>query len=136
MLQFVQRLIAFRKRHSCLRRRRFLTGEILTDRGVADVTWHGTQLHAPQWDAPDSRFLAYTLADMNDTEADLHIIFNLSHMPCDVELPVISGRVWYRALDTALSSPDDILKLDQQEAWSLPYYPALPRSVVVMEGLT
>ncbi|QFY42466.1 glycogen debranching protein GlgX [Candidatus Methylospira mobilis] len=135
MLQFVQRLIAFRKRHPSLRRRRFMTGGILAGRGIADVTWHGAQLHAPQWDDPDSRLLAYTLAGRHDTEADLHIIFNLSHLPCKVELPIVPGRVWHRALDTALDTPDDIPEPARQVLWKQPDYPALPRSVVVMEGL-
>jgi glycogen operon protein len=49
MLRFVQHLIAFRHRHSCLRRRRFLTGQPDPERRLPDVTWHGVELDAPLW---------------------------------------------------------------------------------------
>jgi len=134
LLQFVQRLIAFRKRHACLRHRRFLTGELVTGREIADVTWHGTRLHAPEWDDPHGQFLAYTLGAVKDSEADLHIIFNLSDAACETELPTIPDRVWHRALDTSLDSPHDLPGLQQQEAWDQPRYPVQSRSVVVLEG--
>ena len=113
-----------------------MTGEILPGRGIADVTWHGARLHVPQWDDSENRLLAYTLAGVKNQDADLHIIFNLSHLPCEVELPDIPGRVWHRALDTALDSPDDILEPGRQTLCSRPAYPAMPRSVVVMEGVS
>ncbi|HUL11110.1 MAG TPA: glycogen debranching protein GlgX [Methylococcaceae bacterium] len=134
MLQFVQRLIGFRKRHPSLRRRRFLTGEFVTGRAIADVTWHGTRLHAPQWDDPDSQFLAYTLAAVNDSQADLHIIFNMSDGACEAELPPIPDRIWHRALDTSLDSPHDLPEFKQQRALDQPRYPVQSRSVVVLEG--
>lgn len=134
MLQFVQRLIALRKRHSCLRRRRFLTGEFVNGREIADVTWHGNKLNAPQWDDYYSRFLAYTLGAMRDSETDLHIMFNMSDTACETELPTMPGRAWRRVLDTSLESPLDFPELKQQEALDQPRYQVQSRSVVVLEG--
>ena len=134
MLQFVQRLIALRKRHSSLHRRRFLTGEFVNGREIADVTWHGNTLNAPQWNDPDSGFLAYTLAAVKASEADLHILFNMSDATCEAELPTIPGRVWHRALDTSLESPHDFPELNQQETLDQPRYRVQSRSVVVLEG--
>ena len=46
---------------SSLHRRRFLTGESVNGRAIANVTWHGNTLNTPQWnDSFD--IVAYTLA--------------------------------------------------------------------------
>ena len=134
MLQFVQRLIAFRKRQSSLHRRRFLTGEYVNGRGIADVTWHGNTLNSPQWNDPDNGFLAYTLGAVKVSEADLHILFNMTDAACEAELPIMPGRVWRRALDTSLDSPHDLPEPDQQDALDQPRYRVQSRSVVVLEG--
>lgn len=135
MLQFTQRLIAFRKRHACLRRRRFLTGERLEGRDLADVTWHGTAVGKPEWDDPESRFLAYTLAAADEHDSDLHVMLNMSDACVECELPVIAGRHWHRALDTYLDSPLDIPRGNRQEFWIKPQYPVQARSVVVLLAL-
>ena len=57
MLRFVQHMIALRKRHPCLMRRRFLTGSPVNDRGIPDVSWHGIDIGAPLWNDPDARVL-------------------------------------------------------------------------------
>ena len=134
LLHFVQRLIAFRKRHAALRRRRFLTGGAVPGRGLPDVAWHGTRLHEPEWDDPESRFLAYTLVAPNGSQADLHIVFNMSKAASEIELPNIPGRAWHRALDTATEPPQELLDREQQTPWEEPRYPVQPRSVVVLEG--
>ena len=45
LLRFVQRLIAFRKAHPALSQPRFYRGE-QNERGLRDITWHGTMLDA------------------------------------------------------------------------------------------
>ena len=78
MLRFVQHLIAFRQRHSCLRRRRFLTGKPDPERRLPDVTWHGVELDAPLWGDPNAQILAYTLGAADESEEHLHIMLNMS----------------------------------------------------------
>jgi glycogen operon protein len=134
MLRFVRQLIAFRKRHSCLRRTRFLTGKPQSGSRLPDVTWHGIELNAPLWGDPNAQILAYTLGATDDSEEDLHIILNMSENTVEMPLPQLSDRIWYRAIDTERASPEDIVAPLQQRQVRTPMYPAASRSVVVLES--
>jgi glycogen operon protein len=105
MLRFVRCMIALRRRHPILMRRRFLTGEPVGERGIPDLSWHGARLDAPPWDDPEAQVLAFTLAATTEGEADLHVLLNMSEASVEMELPDIPGRTWQRALDTWLPSP-------------------------------
>jgi isoamylase len=68
MLRFVRQLVAFRKRHSCLRPRSF-------ERGPR-VEWHGVLIGQPDW-SEQSRSLAMHLhCKENATPDDLYIMTN------------------------------------------------------------
>ncbi len=129
---FVQGMIAFRKHHSCLRHRKFLTGEPTDGRGIADVTWHGKKLHTPEWDDPENQFLAYTLAAAGKDDEDLHILFNMGDAACEGELPPSGNRIWHRAIDTSLNPPDDITQTGEQVPVDGQHYRVHGRSVVVL----
>ena len=134
MLRFVQEMIAFRKRHACLMRRRFLTGNTLAGARLPDVTWHGFQLQQPLWDDPQGELLAYTLAAVEPQTEDLHIVLNMSEHAHELPLPQLEGRAWYRAIDSAEASPNDILQPARQRPVDGKTYPVGPRSVVVLES--
>lgn len=135
MLRFVQQMIALRKRHPSLMRRRFLTGEKLGERPIADIRWHGIDLDAPQWQDPDSQVLAFTLAAVAaNKEADLHIILNMSDNELIMQLPVIQEQKWHLAIDTALQSPFDTVAPEKQIPIKGFSYAVQARSVVVFEG--
>ncbi len=134
MLRFVRAMIALRKRHPSLMRRRFLNGTQLRGRELQDIRWHGLDTGEPPWDDPESRLLRFTLAAVDEQEADLHVIFNLSADPMKPVLPVIKGRNWYRCADTALKSPDDIVKPGDAKVIMTSHYPARARSVIVLEA--
>jgi hypothetical protein len=51
-----------------------------------------------------------------------------------VAIPGLAGRVWRRALDTALAPPRDIARPGEQPAVEGERYLAQPRSVVVLEA--
>ena len=130
MLRFTQAMIAFRHRHKALRQRRFLSGKRVNGRGLADVAWHGPALGQPRWDDPHNRFLAYTLAAVDEGEEDLHIIFNMNESACEVELPAIAGRIWHRAVDTAAEIVEPARQTPLDGFKTL----AQGRSVVVLEA--
>ncbi|SAK45269.1 glycogen debranching enzyme GlgX [Caballeronia calidae] len=109
MLRFVREMIALRKRHASLRRRRFLTGRPANGQGHPDVAWHGERLDAPAWHDPGARFVAFTLAEQAPGEPMLHIVFNMNDDARDVALPVLDNRSWRRIVDTARESPQDIV---------------------------
>ena len=133
MLRFVQHMIALRKRHPSLMRRRFLTGTPAGEGGEPDITWHGTNLDTPLWNDPDARVLAFTLTATSDEETDLHVMLNLSDRKINMELPPPHSGHWHRAIDTGLGSPQDSATPGNQAAVTGNKYPARARSVVVLE---
>jgi isoamylase len=134
MLRFVTKMIAFRKRHPCLMRKHFLTGEKGGQAPFADVTWHGIKLNQPLWNNPDAQILAYTLGRQREKEEDLHIIFNMSDHVIEMPLPPLSGRAWHRAVHTGEASPGDILEPDDQLRMKESSYRVSSHSVVVFES--
>lgn len=108
MLSFFRKLIDFRKSHTCLHANGFFSAD-LNPRGLPGVSWHGIELDKPGWDDPNARVLAYTLAGEGD-EPDLHIMINMYWETECFDLPIVSGRNWYLALDTASASPDDLIE--------------------------
>ena len=134
MLRFVREMIAFRKRHSCLVRRRFLTGEKNAVGDLPDVTWHGHELDQPLWHDPHAQVLACTLAAADLASAHLHIILNMSEQAHQFPLPHIDERTWYRAIDTSLAPPNDIMPPQTQPAVTTGHYLVAARSIVVLEG--
>src|SRR5262249_7254302 len=85
ILRYVQRMIAVRKVHRALRRPHFYSGEV-NERGVPDITWHGTKLDSPGFDNPDGRALACTIAGF-EGDADLHVMMNMFWEPLEFEVP-------------------------------------------------
>jgi glycogen operon protein len=135
MLRFTRELIALRKRHPSLRRRRFLTGHPASGATLPDVTWHGERLNDPPWfDGGGARLLAFTLAGAGAQEKPLHVILNMWHEARTVDVPALAGCAWRRALDTAIASPHDITPPEQQGVGVNNSYVAQPRSVVVLEA--
>jgi glycogen operon protein len=59
---------------------------------------------------------------------------NMSDNRFSVPLPHVNGVRWFRAADTALSPPDDILEPHEQIPLSENSYTVQPRSVVVLEA--
>jgi len=134
MLRFVRELIALRKRHPSLRRRRFLTGQPAHGQSMADVSWHGERLYAPQWHDPGARLLAFTLGGEVQDEAPLHVILNMDDAVHRVALPAPGGRQWHRIVDTARNSPDDIVAPPDEGTVETDHCQVQARSVVVLEG--
>jgi glycogen operon protein len=106
LLRFWQRMIEFRRNHAAVRGRQFFSGAV-NQRGLADVTWYGEKLNTPAWSDPQARTLAMTLAGF-DGAPDIHVMLNMYWESVDFDLPIVPGRSWFRALDTAQPPPDDI----------------------------
>jgi isoamylase len=133
MMRFTKKMIAFRRRHPSLMRKQFLTGQ-RTGNNLPDITWHGLKLDDPRWDDPDAKVLAFTLAGTTEREEDLHVMLNMSEWTVQMELPAVSGRSWYRAVDTSLPLKSDILDARKQPKTEQHLYAVAPRSVVVLEA--
>jgi glycogen operon protein len=135
ILRFVQHMIALRKRHPSIMRRRFLTGRVIEEKNMRDVSWHGTELNKPLWHDPEARILAFTLAGIEDNEADLHIVMNMSDEIATMELPVVEGKKWCVALDTSLRSPQDIIPPQDQNPFGKNFYSVNSKAVVIFENV-
>jgi glycogen operon protein len=132
--RFVTKLIQFRKRHTCLRRRRFLTGKSQNSNGIPDIAWHGCKLNEPLWDDPDARVLAFTLAGVQEDDSSLHVMVNMSESAADMDVPRLPRVKWCRAIDTRLDPPADILDPQEQPTIRSDRYRLQPRSIVVLES--
>jgi glycogen operon protein len=130
MLRFWRNIIDFRKRHPALRKNSFFTGEV-NARGVKDLAWHGTKLDCPDWSDGEARALGLTLAGFGQA-SDIHVMMNMYWEPLDMEVPVVAGREWARAIDTSLPSPSDIAEHGKELRCSNQPYRVNGRSVVVL----
>lgn len=112
MLRFFQQAIKLRKCHSSLRRNRFFSGQ-MNSRNLPDISWHGCRLNSPGWSDPNSSVLAFTLGGFPEEEAgsegaDVHVMLNMDWQDLDFDIPPLTDRKWYRVIDTALPTPQDI----------------------------
>jgi glycogen operon protein len=133
-LRFVREMIALRKRHPALRRRRFFQGAGPKANLVPDVSWHGSKPGAPDFSCA-GRSLALVL-DGSRTERepdqDFYIAFNASREPLAFGIPLSpSGKPWRRTIDTALAAPLDIVKTEEG-----PLVPANSEYVLAPYSLT
>ncbi len=131
---FWQGMIAFRRRHRCLRDRRFLTGKPRDGGVVPDISWHGLQPDQPLWSDESAQVLAYTIAPIDSNETYVHVMINMAEHHNEFTLPEMAGCRWHRAVDTYLASPDDVLLPAKQPLLETQTYVLHGRSVVVLEG--
>jgi glycogen operon protein len=134
MLRFTREAIALRRRHPCLTVNRFFDGQPLPGRDIPDIAWHGVALEQPPWQAGDGRLLRFTVAGLDEAEEDLHVILNMSDRAAEFELPVIPGRRWHLAMDTARAAPADIVPRERQRPQRTSAYRVAAHSVVVLEA--
>jgi glycogen operon protein len=130
MLRFWQRMIAFRRQHPTIHRPRYFNG-MVNARGLRDLSWHGCDGAPPNWGDPDARAVAFTLGGQGQ-DADIHVIMNMYWEPLSFVLPDLNGRVWRRAVDTSLPSPDDIAEPGHETPVAAGAYRAGPRSIAIL----
>ena len=129
--RFTKAMIAFRKAHPGLRRRKYLIGWDGRAAVTTRVRWHGVELDQPDW-SESSRTLALTLTRAADDVA-LHIVLNAHDAPLSFAVPPSSSRRrWWRAIDTAQASPADALAPGEEILHHGSRYLVDGRSVVVL----
>ncbi|MDX1777667.1 MAG: glycogen debranching enzyme, partial [Thermodesulfobacteriota bacterium] len=138
-VRFTRELISFRKRHSCLRRTHFFSGQDTNFNGLPDVSWHGVAIDQPDWNSKSMALAclidgSYPEVGKEDTGNDLYLIFNAFKKSLSFSLPKLpTGKKWFRVLDTSLPSPDDILPEGRELSLkSKRRYRTAPRSLVVL----
>ncbi len=137
LLEFTTQMITFRKRHAAFQRPEFYTGNDTNFNRMPDITWFNERGGAVDWSRA-GQTLALRLdgshaeiqADRDDN--DFFILFN-AH-PSRVEVAIAdppSGKQWYRAIDTALRSPQDIVLEGAEAPYNRLFYSCAGRSTVV-----
>ncbi len=111
MFRFWKKMIAFRKKHVTLHKRRFFTGAV-NSRGLKDISWHGVKLNEPGWDDDSARAFAFTLGG---NKTDIHIMINMYWEPLSFEIPVVDCRNWFLVVDTDKDSPKDFADDNNEE---------------------
>jgi glycogen operon protein len=121
LFEFTRGLIALRKEHPVLRRRRFFEGLFLPGADIKDLTWFkldGTEIVDEQWADPEARSMAMRLAgeaiDEREPEGGrifdetLLVLLNTYHEPLEFTLPEAGGSEecqWELLMDTEQAAP-------------------------------
>ncbi|WP_407779908.1 glycogen debranching protein [Actinophytocola sp.] len=141
LVRFTRDVIAFRRAHPCLRRRRHPTGHT-HDRMFPDVSWHGVHAWTPDW-SPHSRLFACMLCEGDDAgggdgrvEADdcVYVAANGHWEAHRLELPELpAGWLWRRFADTSAPPQEDSCRPGEETALADQAAVRVgPRSVVVL----
>jgi len=139
LYRFVKEMIAFRLRHPGFMRPEFFTGRGGAYKAIPDISWFDEDGNSTDWEEIGYylalRLLgskADTLADRDDN--DFYIMFN-----ADIDLKIFTladpphKKQWHRAVDTGLSSPNDILAPGSEELLSSQKtYSVKARSLVIL----
>jgi len=121
LLEFTRGLIAFRKDHPILRRRRYFEGLFVPGADIKDLTWFkldGTELMDEEWAEPETRSMAMRLAgeaiDEREPEGGrisddtLLVLMNAFHEDLVFTLPEAGGEgtcAWEVLMDTEEAAP-------------------------------
>ena len=65
-------------------------------------------------------------------EEDIHVMMNMYWEPLMFEIPGLTERRWYRAVDTFLPAPQDIIVAGEEVRVDADSYLVQARSVVVL----
>jgi len=134
MIRYWSMLIKKRTRYINHFKGRYFTGQS-NKYGLSEVAWHGTQLNNPGWNDAEARCFAVTYGDTaedTDQTANIHCMFNMYWDGVEFELPQLEGLSWYRSIDTAQPTPNDIAEPENMVKITGNSYMVGGRSVVVL----
>jgi glycogen operon protein len=135
LLDFVSKLIYFRREHIVFHRHRFFMGTGKEKAGVKDITWllpDGRERQADDWSDPEDRCLAfvlsgeahdYHLTSAGDPEPDdtFLVIAWAGDSPCSFVLPGAPwGRGWEPVMDTVSGFFEDRERRTAGQSVTLP----------------
>jgi len=143
LLGFVQQLIALRKAHPVLRRRKYFQGRRIKGPDSADILWlnpQGAEMSDNEWSVSFARCLGALLLGDSLEELDkfgerlsddnILLLLNAHYEAIDFTLPTLPANgSWQLVLDT--SEPDTRDENHERE-WTAPVYPLDARSLVVL----
>jgi glycogen operon protein len=99
----VARLLALRRAHPALRRKRWFDGRP-TPLGERDLTWlwlDGTEMTPQRWEDSTARAFGCMFGRLAADESAVLVLVNGSEAEAAFVLPALTGAAWRLALDTA-----------------------------------
>jgi glycogen operon protein len=139
LYRFVKEMIAFRRRHPAFMRPEFFSGRAGNYNAIPDISWFDEKGITPNWEKVGC-FLAMriegskaeTLADQDDN--DFYIMLNAGEETQVFTLREAPGKkIWYRSIDTALKTGNDILLPGFEKALpSQNIYPVKGLSIAIL----
>ena len=139
LYRFVKEVITFRRHHPGFMRPEFYTGRDGNYNAIPDISWFDENGDAPDWEKIGLCLAlrmdgskADILADRDDN--DFFIMFNSGEETTAFKVcEPLDGKKWLRAVDTGLTSPNDILAAGSEAFLDDPYtYEVMGRSMVVL----
>ncbi|OAI42283.1 glycogen debranching enzyme [Planctomycetaceae bacterium SCGC AG-212-D15] len=138
-LRFVKGMIALRKRHVVLRRQTFFQGVGAKGDQRPDIVWHGVEPGHPDFSG-GNRTLAFALDGgrsgrlLSEPDCDFYVACNAWRETLSFRIPVSpTGRLWRRAVDTALEAPEDFLEREDRPLVAFnAVYPVVGHSMIVL----
>jgi len=132
-------LIAFRLRHPAFLRPEFYSGKDSSHNQIPDITWLTENAEPEDWDEERKTLALLIDGNKSDIDADRDdndILMLLNASPEETLFtlaPVPPGKeAWYRAIDTALPSPRDIVAQGTEERVTRDTLACAGRSMVVL----
>lgn len=136
-LDFVRKLICFRRRHPVFLRSEFLKGK-QSKNSVADIEWFNAEGKSPDWEK-STQFIAYLLNGVEaltlqeQDENDFYILMNGSAMDVTAYIPAAHHKKkWHRLIDTSIRGEESFLSEENAEILRSNKYIVLAHSLVVL----
>jgi len=107
LLDFVKKLIDFRKSHDVFTQDEYFTGEH-NERGLPDVSFHGCKLNSAGFEDPNSRVLAIAFGAKEDG-ADAYLILNMDLQELEFGIPGAPDQTWRKVIDTGTGFCDQAI---------------------------
>jgi len=139
LFRFAKEMIAFRRRHPGFMRPEFYTGRDGRYNGIPDISWYNEKGENPKWENPGRCLSMRIVGSQADIQADkdandFFIMFNSCTEPANFVLAAAPAKKgWFRAVDTSLRAPHDILPVGNEEALgAISKFKVKPRSMVIL----
>lgn len=136
-LNFVTKLIHFRRRHPVFLRSEFLAGKT-SKTSNADIEWFTAEAETPDWTKP-THFIAYLLNGIDavtlseQDENDFYIMMNSSKLDVTATIPpALHKKHWHRLIDTSLAGDESFLLEEETKKLRSNKYIVLAHSLVVL----
>jgi glycogen operon protein len=138
-VDFVIKLIRFRKDHPVFRRGHFFQGKDMDNNGLQDIQWYDEKLNHPDWKQKNRYSIAFFLdgsareEETRGEDNDFFVVFNAGTRDIKQMVPAPPGKkAWFSAINTADEGSKGISPAGQEPPVNENILIVKPRSSVVL----